>query len=76
MDDKKCWGQRSRPALFFSGQRGEDRNSFVSIHRNKFAVQKQRVSDGAMKAQKKSRQKEKAIPERGFKKRSLNLAEA
>jgi hypothetical protein len=25
---------------------------------------------------KKSRQKEKAIPERGFKKRSLNLAEA
>ena len=29
-----------------------------------------------MKAQKKSRQKEKAIPERGFKKRSLNLAEA
>ena len=49
MDDKKCWGQRSRPALFFSGQRGEDRNSFVSIHRNKFAVQKQRLSDGAMK---------------------------
>ena len=49
LDDKKCWGQRSRPALFFSGQRGEDRNSFVSIHRNKFAVQKQRVSDGAMK---------------------------
>ena len=29
-----------------------------------------------MKAQKKSRQKEKVIPERGFKKRSLNLAEA
>jgi len=29
-----------------------------------------------MKAQKKSRQKEKAIPERVFKKRSLNLAEA
>jgi hypothetical protein len=29
-----------------------------------------------MKAQKKSRQKEKAIPERAFKKRSLNLAEA
>ena len=29
-----------------------------------------------MKAQKKSRQKEKAIPERGLKKRSLNLAEA
>jgi hypothetical protein len=31
-----------------------------------------------MKAQKKKkgRQKEKAIPERGFKKRSLNLAEA
>ena len=49
LDDKKCWGQRSRPALFFSVQRGEDRNSFVSIHRNKFAVQKQRVSDGAMK---------------------------
>jgi len=49
LDDKKCWGQRSRPALFFSGQRGEDRNSFVSIHRNKFAVQKQRLSDGAMK---------------------------
>ena len=49
LDDKKCWGQRSRPALFFSGQRGEDRNSFVSIHRNKFAVQKQRISDGAMK---------------------------
>ena len=49
MDDKKCSGQRSRPALFFSGQRGEDRNSFVSIHRNKFAVQKQRLSDGAMK---------------------------
>ena len=29
-----------------------------------------------MKAQKKSRQKEKGIPERAFKKRSLNLAEA
>jgi hypothetical protein len=49
LDDKKCWGQRSRPALFFSGQRGEDRKSFVSIHRNKFVVQKQRLSDGAMK---------------------------
>ncbi|MDU6666954.1 MAG: hypothetical protein E6487_22050 [Bacteroides sp.] len=23
MDDKKCWGQRSRPALFFSGQRAK-----------------------------------------------------
>ena len=34
--------------LFF-GTKGEDRNSFVSIHRNKFAVQKQRLSDGAMK---------------------------
>ena len=45
---QKCWGQRSRPALFF-GTKGEDRNSFVSIHRNKFAVQKQRISDGAMK---------------------------
>ena len=21
LEDKKCWGQRSRPALFFSGQR-------------------------------------------------------
>ena len=31
------------------GTKGEDRNSFVSIHRNKFAVQKQRLSDGAMK---------------------------
>ena len=49
LDDKKCWGQRSRPALIFFGTKGEDRNSFVSIHRNKFAVQKQRVSDGAMK---------------------------
>ena len=48
LDDKKCWGQRSRPALFFFGTKGEDRNSFVSIHRNKFAVQKQRVSDGAI----------------------------
>ena len=35
--------------LIFFGTKGEDRNSFVSIHRNKFAVQKQRVSDGAMK---------------------------
>ena len=34
------------------------------------------INDTGMKAQKKSRQKEKAIPERGFKKRSLNLAEA
>jgi len=49
LDDKKCWGQRSRPALFFFRTKGEDRNSFVSIHRNKFAVQKQRLSDGAMK---------------------------
>ena len=23
LDDKKCWGQRSRPALFFSGQRAK-----------------------------------------------------
>ena len=35
--------------VIFFGTKGEDRNSFISIHRNKFAVQKQRVSDGAMK---------------------------
>ena len=23
LDDKKCWGQRSRPALFFSAQRAK-----------------------------------------------------
>ena len=35
-----CAGEPTR------GTKGEDRNSFVSIHRNKFAVQKQRLSDG------------------------------
>ena len=35
--------------VIFFRTKGEDRNSFISIHRHKFAVQKQRVSDGAMK---------------------------
>ena len=42
-------GTAKPSGVIFFGTKGEDRNSFVSIHRNKFAVQKQRVSDGAMK---------------------------
>ena len=42
-------GTAKPSGVIFFGTKGEDRNSFISIHRNKFAVQKQRVSDGAMK---------------------------
>ena len=59
LDDKKCWGQRSRPALFFFRTKGEGRNSFISILRNKFAVQKQRISDGDMEKAHEGRQKTK-----------------
>ena len=46
---QKMLGTAKPSGVIFFGTKGEDRNSFVSIHRNKFAVQKQRVSDGAMK---------------------------
>ncbi|RGV51740.1 hypothetical protein DWW09_12955 [Bacteroides clarus] len=52
---KKSFGRQkmlgtAKPAgVIFFGTKGEDRNSFVSILRNKFAVQKQMISDGAMK---------------------------
>ena len=46
------------------------------MHATLYHVRRWRRFPGQRKAQKKSRQKEKAIPERGFKKRSLNLAEA
>ena len=45
---QKMLGTAKPSGVIFFGTKGEDRNSFVSIHRNKFAVQKQRVSDGAM----------------------------
>ena len=46
---QKMLGTVKPSGVIFFGTKGEDRNSFISIHRNKFAVQKQRVSDGAMK---------------------------
>ena len=46
---QKMLGTVKPSGVIFFGTKGEDRNSFVSIHRNKFAVQKQRLSDGAMK---------------------------
>lgn len=49
LDDKNV-GDSEAVRRYFFGTKGEDRNSFISIHRNKFAVQKQRVSDGAMKS--------------------------
>ncbi|EFV65535.1 hypothetical protein HMPREF9011_04025 [Bacteroides sp. 3_1_40A] len=49
MDDKKCWGQRSRPALFFSVQRAKTGTlSYPSTEIN-LPFKKQRLSDGAMK---------------------------
>lgn len=33
-------GTAKPSGVIFFGTKGEDRNSFVSIHRNKFAVQK------------------------------------
>ena len=44
---QKMLGTAKPSGVIFFGTKGEDRNSFVSIHRNKFAVQKQRISDGA-----------------------------
>lgn len=46
---QKMLGTAKPASVIFFGTKGEDRNFFVSIYRNKFAVQKQRVSDGAMK---------------------------
>ena len=46
---QKMLGTAKSSGVIFFGTKGEDRNSFISIHRHKFAVQKQRVSDGAMK---------------------------
>jgi hypothetical protein len=37
---KKMLGTAKPSGVIFFGTKGEDRNSFVSIHRNKFAVQK------------------------------------
>ena len=57
-------GTAKPSGVIFFGTKGEDRNSFVSIHRNKFAVQKQRLSDGAMKnAQRGGKNKEKSRTE-------------
>ena len=46
---QKMLGTAKPSGVIFFRTKGEDRNSFISIHRHKFAVQKQRVSDGAMK---------------------------
>ena len=54
---QKNVGDSEAVRRYFFGTKGEDRNSFVSIHRNKFAVQKQRLSDGAMKKRTLGRQK-------------------
>ena len=54
---QKMLGTAKPASVIFFGTKGEDRNFFVSIYRNKFAVQKQRVSDGAMKNTHKGRQK-------------------
>jgi len=60
-------GTAKPSGVIFFGTKGEDRNSFVSIHRNKFAVQKQRLSDGAMKNAHKGRQKTRKRAERKVK---------
>lgn len=54
---QKMLGTAEQDGVIFFGTKGEDRNSFVSIYRHKFAVQKQRISDGAMKNASKGRQK-------------------
>ena len=61
---QKMLGTAKPSGVIFFGTKGEDRNSFVSIHRNKFAVQKQRLSDGDMKkAQRGGKNKEKSRTE-------------
>ena len=56
---QKMLGTAKPSGVIFFGTKGEDRNSFVSIHRNKFAVQKQRISDGDMEKAHEGRQKTK-----------------
>ena len=51
---QKMLGTAKPASVIFFGTKGEDRNFFVSIYRNKFAVQKQRVSDGAQKTRKRA----------------------
>ena len=66
----------AKPAsVIFFGTKGEDRNFFVSIYRNKFAVQKQRVSDGAMKNTHKGRQKTRKRAVRKVKQKSCDVRE-
>lgn len=43
-EQKKCWGGMTT-SLFFQGK-GRGRNSFISTDPYKFAVKKQRLSDG------------------------------
>ena len=52
-------GTAKQAGVIFFGTKGEVRNSFISILRHKFAVQKQRVSDGDMKKARKGRLKTK-----------------
>ena len=60
----KMLGTAKPSGVIFFGTKGEDRNSFVSIHRNKFDVQKQRLSDVDMKkAQRGGKNKEKSRTE-------------
>lgn len=61
---QKMLGTAKPSGVIFFRTKGEDRNSFISIHRHKFAVQKQRVSDGAMKStQEEAENKEKGRTE-------------
>ena len=61
---QKMLGTAKPSGIIFFGTEGEGRNSFVSIHRNKFAVQKQRLSDGDMKkVQRGGKNKEKSRTE-------------
>ena len=56
---QKMLGTAKPASVIFFGTKGEDRNFFVSIYRNKFAVQKQRISDGDMEKAHEGRQKTK-----------------
>ena len=70
--EKNNAGRLRCPQHFLSSKTFLNPSFLVAVCRKKKAHKLR----WGMKAQKKSRQKEKAIPERGFKKRSLNLAEA
>jgi hypothetical protein len=70
--EKNNAGRLRCPQHFLSSKTFLNPSFLVAVCRKKKAHKLR----WGMKAQKKSRQKEKAIPERAFKKRSLNLAEA